>query len=60
MEKYYRNEGGRVFGMNVGCGVDHDQLAMYYAIRYNAKPILGCGIVLDGKYAYWEPYNGIA
>ena len=56
---YYRNEGGRVFGMNVGCGVDHSQLALYYARRYNAKPILGCGIVLDGKYAYWEPYNGI-
>ena len=27
---YYRNEGGKVFGMNVGCGVDHKQLALYY------------------------------
>lgn len=52
---WYQNETSKIFGMNVGSGVDHHTLAMQYGRRYNAKPITGCGVVLDGEFAYWEP-----
>ena len=45
----------RVFGMNVGCGIDGDLLAFSYGRKFNKKPTLGCGIVLDGKHAIFEP-----
>ncbi len=37
----------KVFGMQVGCGVDHDSYAMAYAKR-GKKPAIACGIVIDG------------
>jgi hypothetical protein len=49
------NQQNRVFGMNVGCGADHEALAMHYGKKFNKKPILGCGVVLDGKQAFFEP-----
>jgi hypothetical protein len=41
--------------MQVGCGVDHDKEAMAYGKKYNSKPILGCGVVIDGVTAICEP-----
>lgn len=38
--------GGRNFGMQVGCGIDFDSYAFAYAQRGN-KPILSCGVVLN-------------
>ena len=38
----------RFFGMNVGCGIDVDQLAFDYGRNHVRKPILSAGIVLDG------------
>ena len=52
---YTTVEGGRVFGMNVGCGVDNDNLAFNYGKKFNRKPTLGCGVVIDGKRAIFEP-----
>ena len=40
----------RVFGMQVGCGIDHDSYAMAYAKR-GKKPAIGCGVVIGGKVA---------
>ena len=40
----------RVFGMQVGCGVDHDAYAMAYAKR-GRKPAVGCGVVINGDVA---------
>lgn len=36
----------RVFGTQVGCGVDHRSYAMAYARDYG-KPAIGCAVVLD-------------
>ena len=49
------SEGGRIFGMNVGCGVDHSLEAQAYGKMYNAKPIVGCGVVEAGRMATFVP-----
>jgi predicted phosphodiesterase len=36
----------RVFGMQVGCGIDFSSYAMAYA-KYGKKPAIGCGVVLN-------------
>lgn len=38
----------KIFGMQVGCGVDHKSYAMAYA-KENKKPAIACGVVLKGK-----------
>jgi len=53
--KWHANDFDRVFGMNVGCGIDIDRYAFEYAKPFPVRPVLGCGIVIDGKYAYFEP-----
>jgi len=39
----------KFFGMNVGCGVDTHHRAMNYAKNHLNKPVLGAGIIIDGK-----------
>ena len=46
-----------VFGLAVGCGVDKTSYAMAYGKDSPKKPIIGCGIVLDGIHAYAERMN---
>ena len=41
----------KIFGMNVGCGVDRSSYAMAYAKHFKQQ-ILSCGVVIDGKQAY--------
>lgn len=36
----------RIFGMQVGCGVDRTSYAMAYGKRFK-KPVISCGVVLD-------------
>lgn len=45
---YLKTMAGIRWGMNVGCGVDVDHPAMRYGRGYAKKPMLGCGVVLDG------------
>ena len=40
----------RVFGMQVGCGIDWESFAMAYARNYK-KQAIGCGVVLGGHTA---------
>lgn len=42
------NSKSRVFGMQVGCGVDHKAYAMAYA-KSGRKPAIACGVVLGGE-----------
>lgn len=49
------DQGGLIFGMNVGCGVNNDMLAMEYGRKFNNKPIIGCGVVLGGESAHFIP-----
>lgn len=36
----------KIFGMQVGCGIDHQSYAMAYA-KAGKKPAIGCGVVLE-------------
>ncbi len=38
----------KIFGCQVGCGIDHETYAMTYAKNYG-KPAIGCAIVTGGK-----------
>lgn len=49
--KWHSNPFNAIFGMNVGCGVDPRSYAFSYGRDIPVRPILGCGIVIDG----WMP-----
>ena len=38
-----------VWGMGVGCGVDHKHMAFAYGKHFANKPIIACGVVIDGE-----------
>lgn len=40
----------KIFGMQVGCGIDKDAYAMAYG-KWHPKPAIGCGIVIGGHTA---------
>lgn len=45
----YRKLGGKLlFSMNVGCLVDVNGYAMNYLKMIRSKPVLGCGVIVDG------------
>ncbi len=52
--KYHANESSRVFGLNVGCGIDVTSYAAAYGKNFPIRPVLGCGVVIDGT-PYFEP-----
>ena len=41
----------KIFGMQVGCGIDKDSYAMAYG-RWFPKPAIGCGVVIGGHTAF--------
>ena len=51
------NGKAKVFGMNVGTGVDHDLLQFEYGKKFTAKPVVGCGVVLGGKQPIFIPMD---
>lgn len=53
---FFANKFTRIFGMQVGCLVDHTTLAQEYGKKFNSKPILGCGVVLNGTTPIFEPW----
>ena len=54
---YHANSNIRVFGLQTGCGVDAHSAAMAYGLVYSAKPIVGCGVVLEGAEAHAIPMD---
>ena len=40
----------KIFGMQVGCGIDHDVYSMAYASA-GKKPAIGCGVIINGNVA---------
>lgn len=46
-----------VWGLAVGCGVDNEQMAFAYGKHFLRKPIISCGVVIDGKLPIWEPMD---
>lgn len=55
--KWNANEFDRIFGMNVGCGINVDAYSFEYCTPFAVRPVLGCGVVIDGLWAYFEPMN---
>lgn len=54
--RWWANPEFRIFGMSVGCGIDHSKLQFEYGRKIAAKPMLGCGVVIDGRRAIFEPW----
>lgn len=52
--EYTVGRNNRVFGMQVGCGIDFNQYAFAYA-KAGLKPAIGCGVVIGGKEALAIP-----
>lgn len=38
-----------IFGVTVGCGIDHKSYAFAYGKEQTRKPVVSCAVVLDGK-----------
>ena len=47
--EYSANHDRAIFGMQVGCGVLPGHPSMKYSRIYSARPILGCGVVINGE-----------
>lgn len=46
--QYSANSKHLIFGFNTGCLIDKDAYAFAYAKKIKRKPILGCGIIING------------
>lgn len=53
--KWHANRYDTIFGMNAGCGIDCRAYAFAYGRSFPIRPVLGCGIVIDGWYATFVP-----
>ena len=47
---YFVGQNFKIFGTQVGSGIDHTSYAMAYAKR-GKKPAIGCAVIIDGKTA---------
>jgi len=56
--EYIVSSRDRIFGMNVGAGIDRRRYAFIYGKDFPRKPVLGCGVTTDkGKYAQFFPMD---
>lgn len=55
--KYHANPYNAIFGLNSGCGIDCKAYAFAYGRAFAIRPVLGCGVIIDGSAAYFEPMN---
>jgi predicted phosphodiesterase len=53
--KLHASDDDLIFGLNVGCLLNIDAYAFAYAKPFPVRPVLSCGIVIDGYAAYIEP-----
>ena len=44
--QHYVGKKFRIFGTQVGCGINHESYAMAYA-KYGKKPAIGCAVILN-------------
>ncbi len=47
--KYMASYKDLIFGMTVGCGIDFEAYAFAYGRQQTRKPVVSCGVVLDGR-----------
>jgi hypothetical protein len=53
--QYVQGSQDRIFGANMGCLIDPDAYGFEYGKHLLSKPVLGAGIIIDGKEAYFRP-----
>lgn len=53
--QWHTNDTSSIFGMNVGCGIDCRSYAFAYGRDFPNRPVLACGVVIDGRFAYCIP-----
>lgn len=53
--KWHTNETSRIFGLQVGCGIYMPSYAFAYGRDFPVRPVLGCGVVIDGDEAHFIP-----
>lgn len=53
--KEQANKRDRVFGMNVGCGINPEAYAFAYGRHARNRETLGCGVVFNSEYAIFVP-----
>jgi predicted phosphodiesterase len=46
-----------IFGVTVGCGIDHKTYAFAYGKEQTRKPVVSCAVILDGKVPINIPMN---
>ena len=46
-----------IFGMSVGCGIDHSKYAFAYGKENTRKPVIACGVVLNGELPINIPFK---
>lgn len=46
-----------IWGMNVGCGIDSRTYHARYGRKFTFKPVVGAGIVIDGKFPHFIPMD---
>ena len=51
--QFYVGAKSRIFGFQVGCGVDMKSYAMEYGKNF-PKPVISCGVVIEGLHPYLE------
>ena len=54
--EWYVGQNFKVFGTQIGCGIDNDKYAFAYAKR-GKKPAIGCAVVIGGKTVINELMN---
>jgi predicted phosphodiesterase len=52
--KWHANPYSIIFGLNAGCGIDCQAYAFAYGKSFPVRPVLGCGVVIDGDFATFE------
>jgi len=54
---YHANQNMRVFGLQAGSGVDVHSAAMAYGQVFAQKPLVGCGVVINGTEGHALPMD---
>lgn len=50
-------DGSTIFAANVGCGIDENAYAFAYGKSESRRPVISCGVVLEGKQCYITKYE---
>ena len=43
-----------IFGLQCSTGADSTALELSYGVKFSRRPLVGCGVVIDGREAYYE------